>query len=332
MKKPENLSASAARSTAWIAAGTLAVAASATQGILAESRPTGGHNGHHDGQPATIQFDIPAGPLQTVLTQFTQVSGVRAELHLPPDQVAGFHSAGAHGALTPQQALDAILKDTGLGYRLNATGTHAEIQIVNSEQVSVVTSTNSVSLGQFTESLTDTAQTVNVVPQYILQEQAVTSFRDSLRNVPGISLAAGEGGQQGDNLTIRGFTARNDIYLDGIRDFGNYYRDAFDYESVDVIQGPASVEFGRGSTGGVVNQESKQPSTNEFIRTNFQFGTNAMRRGSLDVNVPLRKFIPDSAFRLNLMGTDSGVAGRDVTNVRRWGVAPSLAFGMSRPT
>ena len=71
--------------------------------------------------------------------------------------------------------------------------------------------------------------------------KASTTLRDSLRNVPGISLAAGEFGAQGDNLTIRGFTARNDIFLDGIRDFGSYYRDGFNYEQVDVLEGPAGI-------------------------------------------------------------------------------------------
>ena len=75
----------------------------------------------------------------------------------------------------------------------------------------------------------------------------------------GITIAAGEGGAQGDNLTVRGFTARNDIFLDGMRDFGSYYRDPFDMQEVAVLQGPSSVTFGRGSTGGIVNQETKAP-------------------------------------------------------------------------
>ena len=69
--------------------------------------------------------------------------------------------------------------------------------------------------------------------------RAITTFRDALRNVPGISLAAGEAGAQGDSLTIRGFTARNDIYLDGMRDFGSYYRDPFYLEDIQVLKGPA---------------------------------------------------------------------------------------------
>ena len=87
----------------------------------------------------------------------------------------------------------------------------------------------------------------------------MTTLRDALRNVAGISLAAGEGSAQGDNLTIRGFTARNDLFIDGMRDFGSYYRDPFDMQEVEVLQGPSSVTFGRGSTGGVVNQASKTP-------------------------------------------------------------------------
>ena len=85
-------------------------------------------------------------------------------------------------------------------------------------------------------------------------------------------------GAQGDNLTIRGFTARNDIFLDGIRDFGSYYRDTFNYEQVEALEGPAGIQFGRGSTGGVVNQESKVPTVQQFAHVQTQFGTDGTRR------------------------------------------------------
>jgi catecholate siderophore receptor len=62
-----------------------------------------------------------------------------------------------------------------------------------------------------------------------MDDQGVTTVREALRNVPGISLAAGEGSSQGDSLTIRGFTARNDIFLDGMRDFGSYTVTRFFY-------------------------------------------------------------------------------------------------------
>ena len=334
MKKQKKQGKFGSRPASLVAVGTLAAyAASGMQGGTAAAEGfLGLGSGKQDAQSPTLTFDIAAGPLADVLAKFRQASGMSVSLHLPPEEVVGFHSKGVKGAYTNAEALKTILADTGLGFQLERGGTRAEIQIQNAEQVSVTTSTNSVGMGQFTESLTDTAQTISVVPQYVLQEQANTTLRDGLRNVPGISLAAGEGGSQGDNLTIRGFSARNDIYLDGIRDFGSYYRDSFDFESIDVLEGPASVEFGRGSTGGVVNQETKQAVSNQFVRTNFLFGSDAMRRGSVDVNVPFTGMVPHAAFRLNAVGEEQGIASRNVTQVRRVGVAPSLAFGLGQPT
>src|SRR5205823_8187685 len=118
---------------------------------------------------------------------------------------------------------------------------------------------------KYSEPLRNTPQSISIVPQRVMEAQGATTLRDVLRNVAGISLAAGEGGSQGDNLTIRGFTARNDLFIDGMRDFGSYYRDPFATQEVEVLQGPASVAFGRGSTGGVVNQATKTPGLDRFI-------------------------------------------------------------------
>ena len=185
---------------------------------------------------------------------------------------------------------------------------------------------------KFTEPLLDTPQTISVVPQFLLQEEGISTLKDSLRNVPGISLAAGEAGAQGDNLTIRGFTARNDIFLDGIRDFGSYYRDSFNYEQVDVLEGPAGVQFGRGSTGGVINQETKVPQAKPFINVQTQLGTDLTRRIAADMNKPIPDFAGGTAIRLNVMGDEAGVAERDYAEVRRYGVAPSIAFGQNSKT
>lgn len=114
-------------------------------------------------------------------------------------------------------------------------------------------------LSRMTTPLRDTPQTVNVVTQQVMQDQAATSVQDALRNVPGITFTAGEGGVQGDQINIRGYTARNDIYRDGIRDPGWYARDAFSFDRVEVYKGPSSFVFGRGSTGGAINIVSKLP-------------------------------------------------------------------------
>ena len=96
-------------------------------------------------------------------------------------------------------------------------------------------------------------------PPAVIKEQGVTNLQDALKNVPGITLNAGEGGTHGDLVNLRGFSAGDDYFLDGLRDTGLYNRDVFDYESLEVLKGPASTLFGRGTTGGVINQVSKAP-------------------------------------------------------------------------
>jgi len=276
-------------------------------------------------------FKIPAGPLSKVLDAYQEATGLHVQLKFTAEDIADFQSAGLQGSFTDAAALHLLLDKTGLSFSFG-DGNVVEIAVRNSESVEVNAPVTSVAMQQFTESLLDTAQTVNVVPQYIMQEQGATELRDTLRNVPGISLAAGEGGSQGDTLTIRGFNARNDIFLDGIRDFGSYYRDSFDFESVEVLEGPASVEFGRGSTGGVVNQESKQPDLRPFAHATLQLGTNQMRRGTADINHPLHGLGDGSAFRLNVAASQNMFAGRQISEVRRFGLAPSFEFGMNTPT
>ncbi len=276
-------------------------------------------------------YNIVATDLTTALDAYAKATGLKVHSKISNDELAGFRSMGVQGVYTPEQALRRILRETGLQGQLDPTGRVLQISIRNTEQVDVTASAQA-NLQQFPQPLLDTAQTVALVPQYILSEQADTTLRDGLRNVPGISIAAGEGGSQGDSLTIRGFNARNDIYLDGIRDFGSYYRDSFNYAGVDVLEGPASVEFGRGSTGGVVNQETKQPELNRFVVLNGQGGSNDRARGTLDVNVPIAAIPGGTAFRMNVVGEQTGYAGRDVANTQRFGIAPTLAFGLNTHT
>jgi catecholate siderophore receptor len=192
--------------------------------------------------------------------------------------------------------------------------------------------TDAVTLPQLTQPLLDTPQSVTVIPREVLDDQNATTLRDALKNVSGISIAAGEGNLQGDNLTLRGFSAQDDIFLDGMRDTGDYYRDPFNYERIDVLEGPESVMFGRGSTGGIVNQESKTPELDPFVAGTLSFGTDLTRRGTVDVNEPVPQLGKNTAFRLNMMGNDSDVAGRDVTENQRYGFAPSLTFGLGALT
>jgi catecholate siderophore receptor len=117
-----------------------------------------------------------------------------------------------------------------------------------------------------------------------------------------------------------------------MRDFGSYYRDPFNLQEVEVLQGPSSVTFGRGSTGGVVNQATKTPMAGQFISGGIDVGTDLTRRIAADVNAPVRWLGAGAAFRLNVMGDERNVAERDVAESRRFGVAPSLTLGLGTPT
>ncbi len=276
---------------------------------------------------AMLQFDIPALPLREALAAFTAITQVRVDLN----RLGDVQSPGITGLYTPEEALKKLLAGTGLSVRFQSPQ-QAVLEIDVAKFSIDVTSDKSAiaaSMPKYNEPLRDTPQTISIVSEEVLAEQGVTTLRDALRNVAGISLAAGEGGAQGDNLTIRGFTARNDLFIDGMRDFGSYYRDPFNLEEVEVLQGPSSVTFGRGSTGGVVNQASKTPILAQSVSGGIFAGTDLTRRLTLDLN---RKINATSAFRLNLMGDENNIAGRDIAENRRFGIAPSLAFGLGTAT
>jgi catecholate siderophore receptor len=185
-------------------------------------------------------------------------------------------------------------------------------------------------LFRLTDTYLDIPQSMTVVTQDLMREQAAFNLRDSLRNVTGIALQAGEGGGgQGDNLSLRGFSARTDIFLDGIRDVGQYNRDVFNLEQVDVLKGPSAVYFGRGSTGGVINQVSKSPQKDRFYDFTLSGGNGPLGRGTLDVNQPIGDTM---AIRLNAMGQYNSPVDRDYVDFLRFGVAPTFAWGIGTPT
>lgn len=187
---------------------------------------------------------------------------------------------------------------------------------------------------KYTVPLRDVPQTVTVIPRAVFEDQGATSLRDVLRNVTGISMQAGEGGTPaGDQMSIRGYSARTDIYVDGVRDFGGYSRDPFNLEQVEVSKGPSSSYGGRGSTGGSINMVSKAPQLAPSYSGSVGFGTDNYKRTTIDLNQPLQGTgIEGVALRLNGMWHDADVPGRDEVYNKRWGVAPSLAFGLGTPT
>ncbi len=317
--------------------GTLAAYSAAGTGKLAlaqqpQKSPEYSHAADTIQTLPVHRYDVPPGTLRSAISAFENIAGVKVSVS--DEALLSIGSPGISGVCTVDQALQALLANTGLHYRFTSSRSVVIELPRASASVEVVDSIPALvsSLPKYQKQLIDTPQTVGIVSQNTIQAQGVTTLRDTLRNVAGISLAAGEGGAQGDNLTVRGFTARNDLFIDGMRDFGSYYRDPFNTEEVEILQGPSSVTFGRGSTGGVVNQATKTPGLTQIISADLQFGTDATRRAAMDIDIPVPKLGPGAAFRLNAMGDIGGVAGRDVAENRRLGFAPSLALGLGTPT
>ena len=188
------------------------------------------------------------------------------------------------------------------------------------------------SVTKLTELLRDTPQSITTVSRDEIDDRAVTSMNDALRSVPGISLGAGETSWQGTNLFLRGFTTRNDMFTDGMRDYGYYYRDPFDVAAIEVLKGPASMLFGRGSTGGVIQQVSKSAALEARAAGTLLLGTDRSRRATLDIGAPVSALGETAAVRLNAMAHHGEVERRDGSETDRWGVAPTLALGLGTPT
>ncbi len=181
--------------------------------------------------------------------------------------------------------------------------------------------------------LLDTPQSVTVIEDDLLAEQGRRTLRDTMRNITGVSFQAGEGNPPGggDAFSVRGFSARDDIFVDGIRDPGNYFRDPFYAERVEVTKGPASAFAGRGNVGGTVNIVTRQPELANSFGGEATIGTDNLFRGTADVN---RVLDADNgiAVRLTAMGHSADEPGRDNVYNKRWAVAPSIGFGLGGDT
>lgn len=188
---------------------------------------------------------------------------------------------------------------------------------------------NQNSLSRLPADLRDVPQSVTVINQAVMKSQGATSMASALRNVPGLTIGGAEGGQIGTNINLNGFSARTDVFLDGVRDRGQYYRDTFALDSIEVLMGPSSILFGRGSTGGVINQVTKKPSLKTASEAQISVNSTGLVRTLLDVNKPLSE---TSAFRIALMGQQGNATDRDQTRLQDYGIAPSLKLGIGTAT
>jgi catecholate siderophore receptor len=171
--------------------------------------------------------------------------------------------------------------------------------------------------GKFPEPLLNTPKTITVLTREVLQDKNITSLREVGRSTAGVTLGSGEGGNAfGDRFFIRGFDARNDVFIDGIRDPAVSIRENFFTEQIEILRGPASSYAGRGTAGGAINIVTKQARDANFYNAETSFGTDHTKRVTFDVNQVIS---PTFSIRTGGLFQDANVAGRNYVTDDRWG-------------
>ncbi|BEU97124.1 TonB-dependent siderophore receptor [Acidovorax sp. DW039] len=177
-------------------------------------------------------------------------------------------------------------------------------------------------VGKGKQDIKDIPQSVTVFTEKLMNDRNQDDFREVLRTTAGVTFLAGETGEE--DVRLRGFSLgqAGDIYNDGMKDAPLLERDTFNNDRVEVLKGSASMLFGKGSTGGVVNQVSKAPLLINQHEASYTFGTGKYNRVTGDFNFVTGE---DAAFRLNAMVQDYANFG---AKQNKSGIAPTFAWGI----
>ncbi len=171
----------------------------------------------------------------------------------------------------------------------------------------------------------DVPQSIAVVTAEVLRDQRALSVQDALKNVPGVGFSSGDG--QRDQVTIRGFSAIADQFVDGFRDDGLYFRDLSNVERIEVIKGPAAVLYGRGSSGGLINRVTRKPEGNVASVT-LSAGSYDNYRGEFDLG-----YLGSNGVGVRVTGAhQESDSFRDQGVLRRTAIAPSFVVGRGGDT
>ena len=175
-----------------------------------------------------------------------------------------------------------------------------------------------------TQDLRDIPQSVTVVTEKLMDDRNLDTLKEVLQYTAGISFLAAEGGEE--DIRLRGYSLQStgDIFVDVLRDPGFYDRDTFNFDRVEIIRGSASMLFGRGSTGGAVNQVSKVPRLMDENRIDFTVGNHNFLRFTGDFNAHVGE---SAALRVNVMGNTASNDGAG-NSIRKGGIAGAYRWGI----
>jgi catecholate siderophore receptor len=326
------------RARLFMLSATVATSALAVKPALAAPQSTG--DGRAVLSSAPVLFSIAAGSLEIVLAEFERITGVKAVLSMP--ELGMIQSPGVSGRLTPAAAMTALLQGTSVQATFSDGRFNLGVdQVREFVEVSGRTAPATVSSPRYTAPARDIPQTIAIIPKAVIEAQGATTLSDALRNVPGITIQAGEGGgasnTAGDMFNMRGFNASNSLFVDGVRDDGLISRDVFNLEQVEVFMGPTGSDVGRGTAAGYVNMQTKTPHLGAAYGASVGYASGDRHRTTVDAN-----FAPSmtaaggwwskTALRVNALWQDGGVPGRDIVESETKAVAPSLGFGLGTRT
>ncbi|MDO8767876.1 MAG: TonB-dependent siderophore receptor [Burkholderiaceae bacterium] len=187
-------------------------------------------------------------------------------------------------------------------------------------------------IGKGKQELRDIPQSITVVTEKLIDDRNLDTLKEALHNTAGITFLAAEGGEE--DIRLRGFSlaATGDIFVDGMRDPAFYDRDTFNNDRIELLRGSASMLFGRGSTGGAVNQVSKQPRLIDENSVDVTVGSHNYKRAVGDFNIQTGE---NAALRITAMatkadnnGSGSSIDKRGVAGTYRWGIGTADEFSV----
>ena len=168
--------------------------------------------------------------------------------------------------------------------------------------------------------LLDLPQSISVITSDAIRDQNLLSIGDVVRYVPGVGIAQGEGNR--DTPVFRGNSSTSDMFVDGMRDDVQYFRDFYNIEQVEVLRGPNAMIFGRGGSGGVLNRVTKVADWDEQRALSVGFGSWGRARGTVDIGQGMSDRL---AYRVTAMVEDSN-SFRDDVSIERHGINPTLSW------
>lgn len=230
----------------------------------------------------------------------------------------------AEKALIP---LGALMLAASMGSWAQTTDNAATLSTVTVKDTAEIQSKDTVrvkktTVGKGNQDIRDIPQSVTVFTEKLMNDRNQDDFREVLRTTAGVTFQSGETGEE--DVRLRGFSLgqAGDIYTDGMKDAPLYERDTFNLDRVEVLKGSASMLFGKGSTGGVVNQVNKAPLLIDQHEVSYTLGTGKENRLTGDFNF---KTGENAALRLNALVHDSD---NDGAKQDKRGIAPTFAWGI----